>query len=199
MSLKCPLAGGLGPDSAAACWVCAGQRRQLALWLWSLQFGRALSQAFALLGSPGGRQGWIIKCVSGPEEQESRDETEEEDVWEIPSKNLLKGGEKEGVRDCFSQLFGLQLRGGEIWSEGSYLLFGKRSSPTHCWMFTVLLSAMENRGFNTARCTELSIFFLQALQSTLVLLHFDTILNFLISDTSWLLLIYYYCSPRITV
>lgn len=55
-------------------------------------------------------------------------------------------------------LFGPQLRGGEIWSEGSYLLFGKPSSPTHSWMFTVMLSAMENRGFNTACCRELNIF-----------------------------------------
>lgn len=36
--------------------VCAGQKRQLRLWLWSLHSGRAHSQALASLGSPGDRR-----------------------------------------------------------------------------------------------------------------------------------------------
>lgn len=99
------MAGGLGPDSAAARRLCAGQRRRLALWLRSLHSGRALSQALASLGSPGDWQGWIIKCVSEAEEQESRDETEEQDGWEIPSGNLQKGRRKDGERETLSAVW----------------------------------------------------------------------------------------------
>lgn len=109
----------------------------------SLHSGRALSQALASLSLPGDRLGWIIKCVSGAEEQESRDETEERDGWEIPSKILRKGRRRKG--ETLSR--GPQLRGVEIWSEGSYLLFEKPSSPTHSWTHTVPQSAVENRGF----------------------------------------------------
>lgn len=117
------MAGGLGPDSAAARRLCAGQRRRLALWLWSLHSGRALSQALASLGSPGDWQGWIIKCVSGAEEQESRDETEEQDGWEIPSGNLQKGRRKEGERERDSLCcLGLS------WEEEKFDLRG----PTYC-------------------------------------------------------------------
>lgn len=83
---------------------------------------------------------------------------EEQDWWQIPSKSLGKGRKKREKKDCFSLLFGPRLRGEEIGSEGSYLLFGKPSSPTHSWMFNVLLSAVENRDFHTARCRELNVF-----------------------------------------
>lgn len=159
------MVGGLGPDSAAPCWLCAGQRCWLALWLWSLHSGRALSQALASFCSPGNWQGWIIKCVYGAEKQENRDETEQQ---EIPSGDLQKERREERERERYSFCcLGLS------WEEEKFGLRG----PTY-WNITVPQSVVENKSFYSDHCREFSI--LQIRLSTFVLSHFDIVQNFLI-------------------